>query len=527
MLRALLPLVLVGIVLAGCRGGFSDRNTNDRTGVLRYALAQEPVTFDPGRVQDPEGIDLLGNIFEGLVAYDAGNRIVPLLAESYEPRDEGRVWEFRLKRNVRFHSGRAVTAADFKWSLERNLAPELASPTALNYLGDIVGAEAVSEGRSKELTGVQVVDDHTLRIELKEPRPYFLGKITYPVGFVLDREAAGSTTILNEAGLVGTGPYRIGQIAPDQRVTLEAFDEYHGGAPSLARIERPVVKDAVTRLNMYRQGELHMLAVQRTEIEAVRRDADLSSQLRQLARPVTFYIGLNRNLYRPFQDVRVRRAVAMAIDRERIAGELLNGMPPGRTLVAHEVMGYRPDYQGLQFNPEEARRLLADAGYPGGRGLPAWELSYIEAAPDSRIVVEGVEASLRQHLGFPVRLRSTERSVFFERRNASQLQGIFLSWGADYLDPQNFLSFLFLSDSPMNFDGYRNADFDAVAREADRTVDEGRRIELYHQAEDILIQDVARIPLYYGQDSLLVRPSVKDLDLNLMGMMPQRRTRIE
>jgi ABC-type transport system substrate-binding protein len=217
----------------------------------------------------------------------------------------------------------------------------------------------------------------------------------------------------------------------------------------------------------------------------------------------------------------------MAIDRDRIADDLLDGMPKAHGLIAHGIVGYREDYKGVPYDPAQAKKLLAEAGYPGGKGLPPFEIFYREQQTDSRVVAEGVHSSLTKNIGFPVKLKAIEASVFFERRNSGKLPGFFLSWGADYLDPQNFTTFLLRSDSPMDFEKYKNEEFDRVGRQADETLDPDERIKLYQQAEDILIQDVARVPLYFGRDSLLISPSVTGVRMNLMGLLPHTKVQVK
>ena len=512
--------------LAGCKGGFSERSAEQRKGAFRYALEKPVVTFDPGRLQDPEGIELLSNVYEGLVAYNESNKIVPQLAESFEPSQNGKVWTFRLREDAKFHNGKPVTADDFKWTLERNLRPEFASPVALNYLSDIQGAASYAAGKGA-LSGVRVVDPSTLEITLVEARPYFLGKLTYPSAFVLSKDSTGLEEIRETAQMVGTGPFKMEAVIPDQQVTLAANSDYYLGEPGVEKIERPIIKDPVTRLNKYKSGELDVAAVMRADLASVKSDPALGKELRLVPRPVVYYIGMNRNIYAPFKDLRVRQAFAMGIDRAKIASDILGGMPEARGLIAHGVEGFRSEYQGIPFNPEEGRRLLAEAGYPGGKGLPPLEMIYRESAPDSRIIVESVHSSLKINLGFPVRLRALEAGIYFERRNAGKLPSFFLSWGADYLDPQNFTTFLLRSDSTMDFEGYKNADFDRVGKKADAEVETGKRIPLYQQAEDILIQDVARVPLYFGRDAQLVSSRVSGLRTNLMGNLPHLKVSVQ
>ena len=381
-MRSLPFLLLAAVLAAGCGNkGFSDRASAQRGNVFRYALNKSPVTYDPGRVQDPEDIDLIGNVFEGLVAYDEKNQVGPRLAESFEGQEGGKVWVFKL-RPAKFHNGREVTAEDFKWTFERNLRKEFASPVALNYLSDIAGAQDFADGKAESLKGVEVVDPRTLKITLEAPRPYFLGKITYPCAFVLAKESAGLTQIRDVNQMVGTGPFKVERIDPEQQVTLIANADYYEGAPLVEKIERPIIKDSQTRLTKYGKGELDLLTVQRGEVESVRNDPVLSKQLLFRPTPTVYYVGMNRHLYKPFQDIRVRKAFAMAIDRKRIADDLLGGMTEAKGLIAHEIVGYRKDYKGLPYDPDEAKRLLAEAGYPNGKGLPPCEIYYRAQQPD-------------------------------------------------------------------------------------------------------------------------------------------------
>ncbi|CAN5366511.1 ABC transporter substrate-binding protein [soil metagenome] len=523
---AALAFALGVLLVSGCSGGFSGRSAAS-TGILRVALEHSVVTYDPGRVQDPEAIEMLGNIYDPLVGYNEHNEIEPRLAESYEATDGGRVWTFHLRKGVKFHNGREMTAGDVKWTLERNLRKSFASPVAFNYLSGILGAKELSEGTADSLKGVEVVDDSTVKITLIEPRAYFLGQITYPCAFVLAKEAAGDQEITDLKQMIGTGPFKVDKILPDQLVSLTANADYFLGKPKLSKIEQPLVIDPVTRLNMYKKGQLDILAVDRASLAGVKADKSLVDQLQTRPQPTVFYIGLNQHLYKPFQSLKVRQAFAMAIDRKHIAEDLLGGVPEAHGLITPEVPGYRPNFQGVPYNPKDARMLLEEAGYPNGKGLPELEILYIESGPDSRTVVQGVQESLKKNTNWPVTLRALQPSVFFDKRNASKLPCWYLTWGADYPDPQNFTTFLLRSDSTMDYEGYRNAEFDRVGKLADTTLDKDKRLKLYQDAEDILMYDVARVPLNFQIDNILVSPKVKDLRMNLMGNLPHVLTDVK
>lgn len=507
--------------LSGCgSSSFGKRAAAHNSDAFRYALEIAPTTLDPGKVQDDLTTELLTNVFEGLVAYDEKNQIVGRLAESWKGSDGGKTWTFTLRKGSKFHNGRAVTADDVKWSFERACAPSLASPTAANYLKDIVGVSDEIRGKTPGIAGIKVVDPQTVQFTLDKPRAYFLGKLTYPCAFVLAKEASGSGQINDVTAAVGTGPFKLAKYDADQQVELDAFSDYYLGAPKVARVLRPIIKDASTRLNLYRTGQLDTLSLSRNDVKSIAADPLLKDQLSYELRPSVYYVGIDANNYPPFKDLRIRRAVAMAIDRDRICNVLLEGMPEAHGFVPPGVIGYREGYAGLPYNPAEAKKLLSSAGYPGGKGLPPLQFVYRAQAPDSQHVSEGVAASLRQNLGMNVQLTSLDLSAFLDGRNKGRYQSYFLSWSADYLDPENFLSFLLTSDSPQNHDGYRNADFDRLCEIGDTTLDEAKRLKAYHDAEDILVQDVGRIPLYFLREVMLVSPRVKGLRNNLFGRLP-------
>ncbi len=528
MKRALPFLIALPLLLAACgKGDFSKRGTKARTNALRYALGTSPTTLDPGKVQDTETGDLLSNVFEGLVAYDEQNRIVPRLAEGWTVEDGGRTYVFRIKPGVKFHNGRELVAADLKWSIERSLNPTLSSPTAAHYLTDIVGAKERLEEKTEAVKGIQAPDDRTLRITLDKPRPYFLGKLTYPCAFALAKEATPQGEITTPAQAIGTGPFRLAASVREQAVSLAAHEAYHGGKPAVERIERPIILDTATRLNKYRSGELDFLTLDRGQLGGVEADPALKNQLTYFPRPTVFYVSLIAPAYAPFKDRRVRRAVAMAIDRETISRDLLHGMPPAQGLIPPGVMGHRPDFKGLPYDPAAARALLAEAGHPNGKGLPPLSIFYREQAPASRILVEGVQAQLRQNLGLEVAVRPMVWGALLAARNKRELPMIHNSWVGDYLDPQNFLSLLLSSTTSQNWDGYKNPEFDRLCAEADASLDEAKRLALYQKAEDIVIQDAPRVPIYYGRDAILVSPRVKGLRTNLFGLLPHTTVRVE
>ena len=522
-----LLLALCSIFLVGCSNeGFSKRNAAGKVGVFRYAMTVAPTTFDPGKVQDGPTSDLMINIFEGLVAYGEKNTIEPRIAESYSSPDNGKSWIFKIRHGVKFHNGREVTAADFSWTFDRNCSKELGSATSPNYLGDIVGVQDRISGKSDHISGITVVDPYTLKIELDQPRPYFIGKITYPCAFVLCKEAVGNGSIDKPEQAIGSGPFKLESYLSQQQVNLVANKSYYGGTPTVERIERPIVKDAATRLQKFRGGDLDLLTLDRGDVEGVQADPKLKNELQFQMRPTVAYIGLNQQDCPPLKDQRVRRALAMAIDRTHITKVLLGGMPEAHGLVPPGVMSYRENFAGLPFNPAGAKAALAEAGYPDGKGFPPLELAYRVGAGDGQIVCEAVLESLSKNLGITVNVRTMEWGAMLQARNNNKLQLYFLSWIADYLDPENFLSFILASDAKLNHDGYNNPKFDELCQKGDTILDEKQRIPLYNQAEDLAVLDVARIPLYFQRDPILISSRVSGVRSNLFGQLPNTTVKV-
>ncbi len=522
-----LPLVAL-LGLSGCgKGNFSERAQEGKESVFRYPIVTNPTTLDPALIQDGDTIDILQQVYEGLTAWGEDNTVVPNLATHWEISGDGTVYTFHLKPGVKFHNSREVSAEDFKFAIERACDPATKSPVAENYLGDIVGVRDRLAGKAQTVSGVEVVDPATLRITIDKPRPYFLGKLTYPVSFVYAKEAVdGSAEIASTAQMIGTGPYIADKYVPDQILSLKANPNYHGGAPKIAGIERPIIKDPATRLNKYKSGELDLVMLERQDVAALQADPQFKDHLKFFNRPGIWYIGMNAGL-KPFDNKDLRRAIAMAIDRDYIVDKVLGGLNVrADTIVPPGVLGHRERGTPIPYNPAAAKELLAKAGYPGGKGLPKLEMSFREQRPDIRVVAEAVASQLKENLGIDVSLRTMEWRTYLEKHAAKEMPFFHMRWAADYLDPENFLSLLLAGYGAENKIHYDNPVATALCREADSTMDEKRRLELYAQAEDLMLEDLPFIPIYFQRDAELIHPRISGLRESLFGHLPHTQVEI-
>lgn len=530
---SVLGIFVATLVVAGCTGGkFSERTANNAGGsgsgrnVLRYPIPAL-TKLDPAMVQDGDTIDILQQIFEGLVKWSEDSKVVPNLAESWTVSPDGKTYTFKLRKGVKFSNGREMTADDFKYTFERAADPNLSSETTETYLSAIVGIEDKLKGKAKEVSGVKVVDPQTLTITLDKPRPYFIGNLTYPASFVVCKEALDNGKEISDIKqMVGTGPFVAESFTPEQKFTMKANPTYWAGAPKLEGIERPIVKDAVTRFNMFRNGDVDLTRVERGDLAGIRKDDKLKDDLKFYERPNLYYVGLNCKTYPPFVNRDVRRAFAMAVDPDEICKTTLNG----DNAVAHcilppKVAGHRDNANYIKFNPAEAKRLLASAGYPNGANMPPLVLTHRDDQTDVADVAEKVVTQIRQNLGVKITITKLPWATYLEKNNKKTLDMFHMRWGADYLDPQNFLSTLLASYGPENKTNYKNPQYDALCMQADTLFnDDAKRMALYAQAEDIVLQDAPYIPIYFERNAELVSPRVKGMRESVFGHLPHTTT---
>lgn len=502
-------------------GESADGGSTSAGGTLRVP-GGDPVTLDPALAGDAISATYVVELFGGLVTIDKDLNVVGDIAESWDISPDGRVYTFHLRDNVVFHySNRLVTAEDFKYSMERAADPQTASIVAEAYLGDIVGARDMIRGRADEISGIKVVDDFTLEITIDEPKPYFLAKLTYPTAFVVDKDQIESNPRNWLRKPHGTGPYKLKEWRLGESIVLEANDRYHLGAPSVKTVEFLLSGGSI--LTMYQNNELDVAGVSINDIERVQDPNDpLSDEYVSADELSISYLGFNTQKP-PFDDANVRRAFGMAIDREKIAEVLLMDMLP----VAHSIMppglpGYNPDARGPTYDPERAKQLLADSKYGGPDGLPRVTITEIGGGASAGSDTQAMIEMWKDNLGVEVEIEQTEEATFWQDLDKGQYQMFTAGWIMDYPDPEDILDILFYSKSRQNNTRYSNAEVDALLLQARTEQDVATRMALYQQAEQIILDEAAWIPLYYGRDHVVVKPYVKNYMLPPM-VIPKLR----
>lgn len=476
---------------------------------LRIARA-EPITLDPALVGDANSASYIVEVFGGLLTLDADLNIVPDLAEALPeliPNADGTVtYRFVLRRDALFHNSRRVTAQDVKDSIERNASPDTFSPTAQDYLGDIVGARDYIRGRVEAIDGIQVIDDRTVEFTIDAPKEFFLAKLTYPTAFVVDLQQIDADPQNWARNPNGTGPFRVQRWDQGAEMVLVPFERYHLGPASLGEV---LIRFAGGGVTQFENEEVDIAVVGVNDIERVRDSADpLNQNFITRSELSVSYVGFNVN-QPPFDDPLVRRAFAMAIDKVTLRDVVLMGIAPvAEGILPPGILGYDENFLGLPFDPEQAQELLAESTYAGR--LPTVRLTVSGVGATPGVVIEAMQRMWLDNLGVEVEIQQVETATFFSELDRNLYQAFNIGWIGDYPDPENFLDLLFHSASLQNNTGYANSEVDALLEAARVEQDSEERVRLYQEAERLIIGDAAWIPLFYGQANELVKPYVQN-----------------
>jgi len=473
---------------------------------LNQALVLEGGETTNPREYDPHTTHGSGDkrVFSGLVSFDPRLNLTPDLAESWDVTGNGTVYTFHLRPNAKFHNGRAVTAQDFVYSLERAASPELGSDTALTYLGDIAGIQDFASGQADHITGLKAIDEHTLEITIDAPKPYFLLKLTYPTSFVVDKEnvESGEDWVRRPNG---TGPYRLIEWTSFERIVYEANQDFYLGAPSIPYIV--VTLYSGNSQSLYETGDVDI-----TNVYSIERFTDptepLFKELRTGVSLCTGYVVFDTT-QPPFDDVKVRKAFSMAFNRQQYIDVVLKGHAlPAIGLYPPALPGFNLSLKGLGYDPVQARELLKQSKY--GINLPP--IVYTDSGTGSNIGsdVAALAEMWEQNLGVKITVENLEPNFYLDQiysNNHGQL--ISGGWCADYPDPENFADVLFHSGSGQNNGGYSNPKLDALLEAARVEQDVTKRIAMYQQAEQILVDEAAALFTVHWLSYELVKPYVK------------------
>jgi oligopeptide transport system substrate-binding protein len=512
-LYLLITLALLSAVLfTGCPA--PQMGTSTGSGVLKlYGI--DPITLDPAVAGDGNSHSFIVQIFSGLVRLDDNLEPSAEIAERWDLSQDRRTYTFYLKKNVRFHDGRGLTAADFKYSWERACDPATGSGTAGIYLGDIIGVKDVVAGKAREISGVKVISDYVLQVTIDAPRSYFLFRLTYPTAFVVDKaNASGGGEWWRKPN--GTGAFKLKDWQANSSIVLERNAGYYGDAAGLERVEFALWSGVP--MNLYETGDIDTAGVSVPYIDRVTDKAGPFSDQLQITTEMSFY-WLGFNLTKPpFDDVNVRRAFIQAVDKDKIVTLSFRNLvrradgilPPG-------IPGYKENLTAPAYDVSKAKELLAKSKYGSAANLPDITLTTSGYGGQISSYLDAIITDWRNNLGVEVTVRQLEpdRFLYYLKQEKDELYD--MGWIADYPHPQDFLDVLFRTGAEYNYGEYSNPAVDALLDKAALEADSQKSLALYQQAEQMLVDDAACLPLWFGQSYTLVKPYVTGYKLNAMG----------
>lgn len=473
---------------------------------LNQALVLEGGESTNPRQYDPHTTYGSGDkrVFSGLVSFDPQLNLTPDLAESWDVSADGMTYTFHLRQNAKFHDGRPVTAQDVVYSWERAASPALASETALTYLGDIVGIQEYASGQANGISGIKALDDYTLQVTINAPKPYFLLKLTYPTAFVVDKANVESGEDWYRRPN-GTGPYRLTEWTSFERIVYEANQDFYLGAPSIPYVVVNLYTGDSQRL--YETGDVDI-----TSVYSVERFTDptepLFNELRTGVSLCTGYVVFD-STKPPFNDANVRKAFSMAFNRQQYIDVVMNGHAlPAIGVYPPGLPGFNIALQGLPYDPAQARELLKQSKY--GTNLPPIVFTNSGIGSYVSSDVAALADMWKKNLGVTIMVENLEPNFYYDQIYSDNHGQLFSGgWCADYPDPENFADVLFHSGSNQNNGGYSNPTLDSLLEAARVEQDVTRRIEMYQQAEKIIVDDAAALFTVHYLDYQLVKPYVK------------------
>lgn len=493
-------------------------------GVLRV-LAEPAVCLDPRGVDEVYESVVIRQVYQGLLAFDPSLRLSPSLARSWTISPEGTTYRFFIRPGVRFHDGTPLTASDVVFSVERCLDPRFDGDClAGSYLLQIRGAREFREGRATSIEGLRAPDESTIVIELLAPMASFLKVMAMDQTTVVPRAASGRE---GAAGLanrpIGTGPFRFVAREPNGTVALARFEEYWGSPAYLDSLLFVPLEGAI------RGHEAEAIA--KGEVEFGTLGSGLSAQARTLGLNVfrspelsLAFIGMRCDRP-PFDIPAVRRAALLALHREEIRAVDSEGIVPVFGLLPPGMPGRMPVDRMPRVDREEARKTLAEAGFPGGKGLPPVEIGVTRGGPASRTINAQIRDDL-EAIGLDVQLKICTWRELDSLAVAGALQAFVMSWVADIPDPDAFLYPLFHSEGESNLFAYGSAEADELLDLGRHIEDESKRPAIYQRIQDVILRDAPLIPLYHSSIAYAWRPDFDGVEIGPTGLSLVRFDRV-
>lgn len=485
---------------------------------ITFVLSDEPDGLDPSITNNSFASPYLTNLFEGLVTYDKNGELVPGLAESWDVSPDGTEYTFHLRDGLKWSDGTPLTAKDFEYTFFRLLDPKTTAQYVTMLTDYVVGAEDFYNGKAqKSDVGIKAVDDNTFQLTLKAPAAQFIDILSIWAFDPVQQatvEANGDKWTLSADTFVSDGPFKVSEIKPGESLTMVKNDNYWDAANvKLHSVTLRMIKDTSTGLNAFTSGEVDGIRnVPSADFPKLKAEDDRLHINSSYA--VSFFVFNTKKA--PFDNPKVREAISMAIDRQSIINNVLKSsdapafspIPGGYVVNGKDYADGRGTYNlKPEAQPEAAQKLLAEAGYPDGKGFPELQIYYY-TDPVVKLVTEAIAQMLRDNLNIKVTTPTEEWKVLYSDIQAGKFEMAATGWGADYFHPMTFFP-LYKTGDPSNMTGWSNPDYDSLLTKAMTELDPEKQVQLLRQADDIVSSQHVVMPTYYRSTSFMMSDKVQ------------------
>ncbi|WP_424766589.1 peptide ABC transporter substrate-binding protein [Paenibacillus sp. sgz302251] len=528
-------LLILAIVVTGCTPKNNDgANTGGANGeaaeakVFRMNMHSEPSSLDPALMEDNVSGTIAAGIYEGLTRKDENGQIIPGMAEKWDVSEDGLTYKFTIRKDAKWSNGAPVTANDFEFAWKRALDPATGSTYAYQFYY-IAGAQEYNEGTAANADGVAIkaLDAGTLEVKLKSPTPYFLSLTSFYTYFPTHQSAKDNDAWAADAAtIIANGPFKISEWKHNTSINLVPNENYYAKDEiKFAGVNFTMIADSATELANYETDALDYTGKPTGEIPA-----DQVPILKDSKKDEFYQKGIASSYYymfnteeAPFKSVKVRKALSMAIDRQLIVENVtMAGEIPSFGFVPPGIKGLNEDFRTevkddyFTENVEEAKKLLAEGlAEQNLTSFPKVTLTY-NTSDGHKKIAEAIVEMWRQNLGIEVSIENQEFPVLLKNRTDMNYQMQRAGWGADYNDPMTYMD-MFVTNGGQNKTGFASAEYDELIKKAYATDDQKERIEAMTRAEQILMEEMPIMPIYYYSSVYMLKPGFKNIFLDYKG----------
>lgn len=528
--RSLLALILVSVLALGACAQKETTQVAKETEQKEVKevvvqVGSSPESIDPAINHAVDSGNMLVHAFEGLLKVNRENEVVEGLAKAYEISEDGKVYTFTLRDDIKWSDGTAITAKDFEYSFKRVVDPNTAAPYAFDVLGLVEGFEEANSGENLDALKVYAKDDKTFVVELKNPVPYFKQIVAFNTLVPVKQEVVeqyGEAWATNPETFITSGPYKMVEFSDKDRIVFEKNEHYYDADKiTFDRIVWRLIEDQNAAKTAYDLGEISLIkSVPSEEVPSLRG----SDEFHIAPLMGTYYVAFNTEKA-PFNNAKFRKALSLVIDREYVANTIMQGTYiPANTIVGPGISDAKGDVEFRSLTPnytkgvnsanyeddvKMAQELMKEAGYPNGEGLDTIEYSLNDAGYH-KPVAEYLKSVWEEKLGLKIELSVKEWKVFQADRNQGNFDIARHGWILDWNDPANILN-LFISHSGNN-DGKVNVPaYDELMDKASKTLDQEERFKYLHEAEKVMLDEAGMAPIAHYADFYLQKPNLKNI----------------